>query len=255
MNRLFAEAAPPKKSPFARTRVDQAVKTLSRGGSPYTLFAPLHYEPNYAYPVVVWLHGDGGDERQLLRVMPHISMRNYVAVGVRGGIPCQGRRGYEWQQSDSSILAAETRVLEGISAAAQKFHINPGRIFLAGHETGGTMAYRLALRSPNMFAGALSAGGRFPLGQMPLVNLHQLHDLPLFLAFCRDSDIYSSDELCEELPLFHAAALKVAIRQYPCGDELTTQMLADMDAWMMEQVTGIPSHPEEAARCSRSQWN
>ena len=39
--------------------------------------------------------------------------------------------------------------------------------------------------------------------------------------------------------LFHAAGLQAAIRQYPCDDELDTQMLADLDSWLMEQVTGI----------------
>jgi phospholipase/carboxylesterase len=252
MNRLFA---PPKKSPVHRTRVDQGVLTASRGHSTYSLLAPLHYEANYSYPVVAWLHGDGGDEKQILRVMPHVSMRNYVGIGVRASVPCEGRRGFQWQQSPQSILTAESRVQEAIDAAKAKFNVNADRIFLAGHETGGTMAYRLALRSPRKYAGALSAGGRFPLGQMPLLNLHSLRDLPLFLAYCRDSEAYSSDDVCDELPIFHAAALKVAIRQYPCGDELTTQMLADMDAWMMERVTGIPSQAEESTTVSRGQWN
>ena len=252
MNRLFAA---PKKSSVSRNRVDQGVMTAPRSHSTYSLLAPMHYEPNYAYPVVVWLHSDGGDEKQLLKVMPHLSMRNYVAVGVRGSNPCIGRRGYEWEQSPQSILTAENRVQEAIAAARAKFNLNTDRIFLAGHEAGGTMAYRLALRSPQNFAGALSAGGPFPLGQMPLMNLHSLRDLPLFLAYCRDSETYSSDDLCDELPLFHAAALKVAIRQYPCGDELTTQMLIDMDAWMMERVTGVPSQSEESAVASRGQWN
>ena len=29
------------------------------------LFAPLHYEAGYAYPLIVWLHGQGSSERQL----------------------------------------------------------------------------------------------------------------------------------------------------------------------------------------------
>ena len=252
MNRLFA---PPKKSSVSRTRVDQAVMTAPRGHSIFSLLAPMHYEANYAYPVVIWLHSDGGDEKQLLRVMPHISMRNYVGLGVRASLPCEGRRGYLWQQSPQSILTAESRVQEALAAARAKFNINTDRIFLAGHEAGGTMAYRLALRSPHSYAGALSVGGAFPLGHMPLLNLHSLRDLPLFLAYCRDSETYSEGNLCDELPLFHAAALKVAIRQYPCGDELTTQMLTDMDAWMMERVTGIPSHAEESATASRGEWN
>lgn len=226
-----------------------------RSHSTYSLLTPMHYEPNYAYPVVVWLHSDGGDEKQILRVMQHISMRNYVGIGVRGSNPCEGRRGYEWEQSASCILTAENRVQEAIAAAKAKFNVNDARVFVAGHEAGGTMAYRLALRSPQSYAGALSVGGPFPLGQMPLANLHNIRDLPLFLAYCRDSETYSSDDLVDELPLFHAAALKVAIRQYPCGDELTTQMLADMDAWMMEHVTGQPSCTEESAAVSRGQWN
>ena len=162
--------------------------TAPRGHSAFSLLAPMHYEANYAYPVVVWLHSDVGDEKQLLRVMPHISMRNYVGLGVRASHSCEGRRGYAWEQSPSCILAAENRVQEAIAVAKAKFNINTDRIFLAGHEAGGTMAYRLALRSPQSYAGALSAGGRFPLGQMPLLNLHSLRDLPLFLAYCRDSE-------------------------------------------------------------------
>ncbi len=33
------------------------------------LFAPLHYERKYAYPLIVWFHGNGNDERQLMRIM------------------------------------------------------------------------------------------------------------------------------------------------------------------------------------------
>src|SRR3954464_11074023 len=129
MNRLFAEAQP--KFSLVRTRVDQAVKSPPRGNAPYMLFAPQHYEANYAYPVVVWLHSDGGDERQLLRVMPHISKRNYVAVGVRASMLCEGRGGYAWKQSPGNILAAENRVQEAIAAAVGKFNINRDHIFLA----------------------------------------------------------------------------------------------------------------------------
>src|SRR4029077_4586418 len=121
MNRLFA---PPKKSSFNRTRVDQGVKTAPRGHSHYSLLAPMHYEANYAYPVVVWLHSDGGDEKQLLRVMPYISVRNYVGIGVRASLACEGRRGYHWEQSSQCIQSAESRVHEAIAAAKAKLNVN-----------------------------------------------------------------------------------------------------------------------------------
>src|SRR3954449_13229207 len=59
----------------------------------YATFAPIHYEKRYAYPLLVWLHGDAGSERELRQVIPQVSMRNYVAVAPRGSRQsCQNRR-------------------------------------------------------------------------------------------------------------------------------------------------------------------
>src|SRR5688572_11135042 len=40
------------------------------------LVLPENYEPNYPYPLILWLHGAGGDERDVLDVLPKISMQN-----------------------------------------------------------------------------------------------------------------------------------------------------------------------------------
>ena len=49
------------------------------------LFVPMHYEPNYSYPLIVWLHGDGRDQNEMLKYMPSVSTRNYVALAVGSG--------------------------------------------------------------------------------------------------------------------------------------------------------------------------
>jgi phospholipase/carboxylesterase len=214
-----------------------------------TLFTPHHFEGNYDYPLLVWLHGPGDDERQLRRVMPHISMRNYVAVGPRGCCDsAPGSEGYQWQQQAGAIESAEQHVFDCVALARQKFHVAPDRVFIAGFQCGGTMALRIALRHPERFAGALSVGGPFPAGLAPLAQLKRVRHLPLFIAQGRDSQQYPLDQACAELRLFHAAAMHVTLRQYPCGDELTTQMLTDMDAWLMNQVQGTQAVPDEDVR-------
>ena len=65
-------------------QVDSASCSSDSSDFAHALFAPMHYEPGYAYPLIVWLHGTGGDQRQLQRVMPLVSMRNYVAITPRG---------------------------------------------------------------------------------------------------------------------------------------------------------------------------
>src|ERR1700676_406196 len=67
------------------------------GRAPYALFGPLHYEANYAYPLLVWLHGPGDSEGQLKRIMPQISLRNYVAVAPRGTADWPAGA-YHWRQ-------------------------------------------------------------------------------------------------------------------------------------------------------------
>jgi len=59
--------------------------------------------------------------------------------------------------------------------------------------------------------------------------------------------------------LFHAAGMSVDLRQYPCGEELTTNMLSDMDRWIMRQfnetapaVEDQPSIDRPARRITRA---
>jgi len=203
----------------------------------HALFGPLHYEPGYAYPLIVWLHGPNDDERQLLRIMSQVSMRNYVAVAPRGTDRPDEANGYRWRQSDEHMALAEQRISDSIDIARAKFHVAPDRIFLAGFDCGGTMAFRVAMEYPRRFAGVISLGGAFPSGGRLLSRLHEVRRLGVFLAVGRDSDVYPPEHVCEHLRLFHTAGLSLTLRQYPCGHEISPQMLADLDRWVIEQIT------------------
>src|SRR5690606_11269726 len=48
------------------------VEDLHPAAASTGLFVPEKYEPNYPYPVVVWFHDAGGEESDLLQVMPQI---------------------------------------------------------------------------------------------------------------------------------------------------------------------------------------
>lgn len=216
----------------------------------HTLFAPMHYAAGYAYPLIVWLHGRGNDERQLQRVMPLISMRNFVAVAPRGlrvTLADPETEGFGWEQVDDHIAQAEQRVFEAVEMTGRKLHIAPRRVFLVGFDCGGTMAFRLAMNHPERFAGVVSIDGSFPSGRTPFGKLASARRLGVFLITGRGSSEYPADEVCENLRLFHSAGLSVTLRQYPCGHKLTPQMLADINRWIMEQITPPPSQTAESS--------
>ena len=102
------------------------------------------------------------DERQLLRIMPLVSMRNYVAVAPRG-VSLAPQAGiiaarseeavYGWSDDEHGLQQAEQRIFDSIEMTFRRFNIDPRRIFLAGFDTGGTMAFRVAMNHPYKFAG------------------------------------------------------------------------------------------------------
>src|SRR5438132_11610119 len=70
------------------------------GRLPLRTFLPTGYEPNYPYPLLVFFHGHGGCEEQILRLAPRVSRRNYICISLRGpeslGQRPDGRLGYCW---------------------------------------------------------------------------------------------------------------------------------------------------------------
>ena len=237
MNRMQLWSHEARKE-TASSDVSQSLLSLSGGqAARRAFFSPLHYEPNYAYPLLIWLHGPGGDETQLKRIMPLVSTRNYVAAAPRCGNGCGNGRG-TWCQTSRGIDEARQAVFDCLDMAREKYNLASDRVFLAGLQDGGTMATRIALQSPDIFAGALTIGGPFPVGAHPLAALDKIRKMPLFIALGRDSTTYPIDICCQEMRLFHSAGLSVSVRQYPCGDEVDSHMLRDMDVWMMEQITG-----------------
>lgn len=239
MNRIENPAKPTAVRASSAISVESALYSTSHD-SACSLFGPLHYEPNYAYPLIVWLHSPGDDERQLLRIITMISTRNYVAVAPRGLLVHQpdepDRLG--WPQSAEHIHEAEQRIAECVETAGRQYHVASKRVFLAGFDAGGTMAFRVAMTHPQRFAGVISLGGACPRGHSPLAQFEQIRRLSMFLAVGRDSVTYSPEMACDDLRLFHSAGISITLRQYPCGQQLAPQMLRDMDRWIIDEITG-----------------
>ncbi|QDU55329.1 alpha/beta hydrolase [Aeoliella mucimassa] len=213
----------------ARTTVDTPVAT----------FLPTNYEMGYSYPLIVWLHEKGGNERHLPQVMQHISTQNFVAVAPQASHECNDQlRSYQWVQQPVAIAAAGQAVSEAIDLARSEFSVHDSRIFLVGHGNGGSMALRLAMQTPERFAGVISINGALPRRHSLLRNVNRLRKLPFLLSSSRDYPQYPETAVCRDLRLLHSAGCNVDIRQYPGSDDLTTCMLADVNRWVMERVCG-----------------
>ena len=223
----------PKESVFSTAEMADAFRRKSEGV--YSLFVPMHYEKNYAYPLIVWLHGDGESCNQLQKLMPQISVRNHVAIAPQSGFADQSP--IAWPNCEESVEAAYESVLAAVDTARMRFNINPNRVFIAGVGTGGTMAFRIAFERPDVFAGVVSIDGPMETEHVPLRDWERCRELPVLLSSFRASNSYSQEDLCHHLRLLHVAGFSTTVRQYPGDAELSDCVLSDIDRWVMEQVS------------------
>jgi phospholipase/carboxylesterase len=258
------QAASQKQATLPRTaeRLDldldfgkASLPAKTRQTHPHILFSPMHYEPNYAYPLLVWLHGTGGDERQLMRIMPAVSMRNYVAVAPRGLLVEQPTRlptfdlsisailqrpkeQYDWIQSEYHHWSTiEQRLFDCVTVAQERCNVAAHRVFLAGFGTGGTAALRLAMLYPERFAGAAAFGGEIPDGNRIFPSWQMTQPLSIFLGV----DGSAPDHACRMMELFYTAGLAAEVQEYPDVKQLTSAMLQDLNRWMMQVVCHVSS--------------
>ena len=197
------------------------------------LFMPLHYEANYQYPLIVWLHSNGDEASELQRVMPGLSLQNYVAIAPQAALG-NAHSGFNWEQDPSSIDFAADSVLASIDMASCRANINQQRIFIGGYGAAGTMAFRVAFTHPDLFAGVASINGPLPEGSAPLGRWSTSRNLEVFWSHCRKSVDFEQEVLCRQLKLLHIAGFSVTLRQYPGCDKLVPNALKDLNHWIMQ---------------------
>mgnify|MGYP000930298606 CR=1 FL=1 len=232
-------------------------------------FMPPRYEPNYAYPLLVLLHGRGGDEQQLVDSMPSLTWRNYVALGLRGLEPIvRGERmvghswGPEFARPDRRPVQAENRpspaeavrrflsdgwsdpmdlleesIFVSIQTTMRALHVHSERIFLVGCGEGAAVAYRMGLCYPERFAGVVAINGWLPGGFRPLGRLHACRSLRVLSVHGEWNTRAPVQHARRDVAVLRAGGLQVAFQSYPCAHRITRPMMNDIDTWLMKQCT------------------
>src|SRR5262252_311415 len=132
-----------------RSAVDDTIQ-------PYRFYIPTNYDAKMKWPMVVALHGMGGDENSFFTgydggaIRRVAEERGYIVVCPKGRGPY------------SMYLAeAERDVIDVISEMKRDFSIDDDRVYLMGHSMGGYGSWSIAVNNPELFAaiGPISGGG------------------------------------------------------------------------------------------------
>jgi phospholipase/carboxylesterase len=215
---------------------------------PLHTFLPTGYEPCYPYPLLVFLHGHGGSEEQILRLAPRVSRRNFICISLRGtqmlGVRADGQLGYGWGRDNQVDSLIEDYVLRAVEQTRRNYHVHSERIYLAGFCEGATLAYRLGLTFPEKLAGVISLNGCMPRQGGPLLRFNEVRQLRVLIGHGIANAVLPLSLAREDFRLLYSAGLDVTMHTYPATHRLHPDMLRDVNRWVMKAV----SHPIPAER-------
>ena len=161
------------RDPFRLRRGDFRKAYLSKVDDtfqPYRIFVPASYDGTKPYPVIIALHGMGGDENsyfdQYLQGAFKVDAekRGYIVACPKGREPASMYTG-----------SAERDVMDVLEEVRRAYRIDTDRIYLTGHSMGGYGTWSVAINHPEIFAAlAPVAGGGNPAAMSKIAHIPQL---------------------------------------------------------------------------------
>jgi poly(3-hydroxybutyrate) depolymerase len=123
---------------------------------PYRLFVPESYDGSKSTPLLVALHGMGGDENSMFDSYANGLLKReaervgFIVACPKGRDPASMYRG-----------TAEKDVLDVMAEVQRTYRIDSTRIYLMGHSMGAYGTWSIAMNQPDLFAalGPISGGG------------------------------------------------------------------------------------------------
>jgi phospholipase/carboxylesterase len=206
---------------------------------PMRTFLPTGYEPNYPYPLLVFFHGHGGSDEQILKLAPRLSRRNYVCIGLRGPQSIDqrpnGQAAYTWDPNGGCNTVIEDYIFRAIEQTRRNYHIHSERIYLAGFCEGATLAYRLGLSFPERFAGIIALNGTMPQACGPIFRYPQMRQLQVFIGHGIANAVVPLASAKKDFRALYTAGVDVRLHTYLATHRLHPDMLRDINRWIIDR--------------------
>ena len=163
---------------------------------PYSVYVPDDYDPQNEYPLLVYLHGSGQDDRALFNT--DFPKEGFVVLAPNG-------RGTSNCYATSE---AQVDIMEAIQDVRRQYSINDDRIILSGFSMGGYGVYRSFFEHPEVFSALAILSGHPDLASKSGMDgapnfldeglLVDFYQVPIFI-YHGEQDLNCPFELTERL--------------------------------------------------------
>jgi pimeloyl-ACP methyl ester carboxylesterase len=127
------------------------------------VLVPPQYDPARAWPLWLTIHGTGGNAEQPYSAMAGFAREKGFLLASLDEIDARRPKGWGYLDAERIAHVALVRLM------ARDFHVDLDRVYVNGWSRGGHAAFDLAIRHPDLFAGAGPIIGSVLLRDQPLL--------------------------------------------------------------------------------------
>lgn len=207
---------------------------------PYSMYLPTGYREGRKWPLLVFLHGSGVDERKT--AADRRLHRLADSLGMVLLFPC-GRDLSGFYLGDS-----EADVLDALEAARRTAFVDPSHIYLAGFSMGGFGTWHTGLRHVHLFSGLAVFSGTpcHPIGGYevkkgyrftPMDHVEAARTVPLLVVHGTNDPALPIGPTRDTVEELRKRRVDITFRELPAGhgDYDTT---VELGAWLQRLLPG-----------------
>jgi phospholipase/carboxylesterase len=210
--------------PIATTLVHRVLEPEAAGPGPH--------------PLLLFLHGRGADEEDLLGLAPLMDPR-FLIVSARAPLPFHAGGGYTWyhlnaigspdQQTFRKAYELLVRFFDDIRGG---YPVDTAQVFLYGFSMGAVMSFSLGLTRPESVRGIVAHSGYIPEdAQLPL-RWSDLARTGFFIAHGTSDPVIPVSRARRAKDLLTPTAARFDVREYPMSHTISDQSASESAAWL-----------------------
>ena len=198
------------------------------------------------HPTLVLLHGWGASAHDLLGLAPILYGGRALVLCPQGSLAMElapGMAGYGWfplgegREPDPEEVEASVATLASfLDRVCERYPVDPRRLVIGGFSQGGFMAYLLALRTPERFAGLLAMSAWLPAALALGLEKTSAHSqLPTLVVHGTADPAIPIEQAQDAREVLSGLGVPVDYREYSMGHEIRPEAIDDIVAWLAEK--------------------
>jgi phospholipase/carboxylesterase len=199
------------------------------------------------FPTIVALHGWGASAHDLIGLAPVLHGGEALVLCPQGPVAFEaapGMVGYGWfpismgRPPDPAAFAKGAAALRAfLDEALRRYPVDRRKLVLLGFSQGGVMAYDLALREPERFAGLVALSSWLPDALSDAIPRQAAHaELPTLAIHGTRDPMIPVDRGRASRDRLLALGIPTTYREYEMEHEIRPEALRLLVEWLDERV-------------------